>query len=525
LKRGEAKRRLRAMTAIEMNGAHALIAALELHGVDALFGVPGHGAYPIYDALNDFPRVRPFVGRNEQGATFAAEGFARATGRVAVATSVPKAGLTNAATGLWEANDQPSRLLFLLEADPSHRPILEPIARYYRRADRVEDVAPAVHELMWALQRGRPGAAALEVPNEVLNATAAVDASDGFERGGGGTAPVAGVAAAVERLRNATRVVIVAGAPAVEGAAGLVRLAERLRAPVFVDGRSKGAIPDDHQLALGWSLAPNRPGARLIEQADVVVLIGDASASAAALPAERLLRIDWDDAIATPAASSLFGSVPSLLDALAEAVPARDVDGWSADELDEVRAAPFAYARERVPWSLAVWEHLRAGLPRDALVFTDSLFGLWTARLFPAYEPRTVSFPHGTGTLGHAVPAALGARLAFPEREIVAIAGDGAFLYNPQELATMMLYRQKIIVIVANDDCYGAIKHNMGAMFGRSIAHELRNPDFLTFGHAFDMASTRLRSIDDLPAALQAARENPRSSLIELPLELRPPRF
>jgi thiamine pyrophosphate-dependent acetolactate synthase large subunit-like protein len=263
----------------------------------------------------------------------------------------------------------------------------------------------------------------------------------------------------------------------------------------------------------------------LIEQADVVVLIGDASASAAALPAETLLRIDWDDAIATPAASSLFGSVPSLLDALAEAVPARDVDGWSADELDEVRAAPFAYARERVPWSLAVWEHLRAGLPRDALVFTDSLFGLWTARLFPAYEPRTVSFPHGTGTLGHAVPAALGARLAFPEREIVAIAGDGAFLYNPQELATMMLYRQKIIVIVANDDCYGAIKHNMGAMFGRSIAHELRNPDFLTFGHAFDMASTRLRSIDDLPAALQAARENPRSSLIELPLELRPPRF
>src|SRR2546423_11785980 len=99
----------------EMTGAHALVGALELHGVDTLFGVPGHGAYPIYDALNDFPSVRPFVGRNEQGATFAAEGYARATGRVAVATSVPKAGLTNAATGLWEATDQPSRMLFLLE--------------------------------------------------------------------------------------------------------------------------------------------------------------------------------------------------------------------------------------------------------------------------------------------------------------------------------------------------------------------------------------------------------------------------
>src|ERR1041385_3417561 len=85
----------------EMTGAQALVAALELNGVDTLFGVPAHGAYPIYDALNDFPSVKPFVGRNEQGATFAADGYSRATGRVAVATSVPKAGLTNAATGVW----------------------------------------------------------------------------------------------------------------------------------------------------------------------------------------------------------------------------------------------------------------------------------------------------------------------------------------------------------------------------------------------------------------------------------------
>src|SRR5262245_39875822 len=167
-----------------MSGAHALIAALERHGVDTLFGVPGHGAYPIYDALNDFPGVRPFVGRNEQGATFAAEGYARATGRVAVATSVPKAGQTNAATGLWEATDQPSPLPCLLEADPSHRPILEPVARYYGRADRVEDVAPAVHDLMWKLRLGRPGAAALEVPNSILNARSEVDAGAGFEVAG-----------------------------------------------------------------------------------------------------------------------------------------------------------------------------------------------------------------------------------------------------------------------------------------------------------------------------------------------------
>src|SRR5205823_7918660 len=202
----------------KMSGAHALIAALEQHQVDTLFGVPGHGAYPIYDALNDFPNVKPFVGRNEQGATFAAEGFSRTTGKVAVATSVPKAGLTNAATGIWEANDQPSRMLFLLEADPSHKPVLEPIARYYARADRVQDIAPAVHDLMWKLKLGRPGAAALEVPNAVLNAQGEVDAADGYHR----TPSIAPRADLVRRaadvLDAAQRVAIVAGPPAADAA-------------------------------------------------------------------------------------------------------------------------------------------------------------------------------------------------------------------------------------------------------------------------------------------------------------------
>lgn len=514
-----------------MSGAQALIAALELHEVDTLFGVPGHGAYPIYDALNDFPKVKPFVGRNEQGATFAAEGYSRATGRVAVATSVPKAGLTNAATGIWEANDQPSRLLFLLEADPTHRPVLGPITRYYGRADRVQDVAPAVHELMWKLRTGRPGAAALEVPNAVLNAQGEVDARDGFDRQPS-TAPRADkVRAAADLLDRAERVAIVAGPPAADAADALVRLAERLKAPVFVDGRSKGAIPDDHPLALGFSWsATNGPGEPLLERAEAVVAIGEVAGPAAGKRSQerlagQVVQVDWDDAASGPSAAQLHGNVPTLLDALGDVVAAKSGVPWTTEELEAVRSAPHRYADAVVPWALPVWKHLRAALPRDTLIFTDSLFGLWTARLFPAYGPRSLHFPWGTGTLGHAVPAATGARHAFPDRPIVAMAGDGAFLYNPQELATMMLYGQKLVVVIANDDCYAAVKHNTMNMFGRSIAHELRNPDFLTFGHAFDMASTRLRGAEELPGAIAAALDSPRSSLIELPLELRPPRF
>jgi acetolactate synthase-1/2/3 large subunit len=510
---------------MKKTGAHVLIAALELHGVDTLFGVPGHGAYPIYDALNDFPAVQPFVGRNEQGATFAAEGYSRATGRVAVATAVPKAGLTNAATGIWEANDQPSRMLFLLEADPSHRPILEPICRYYAHADTPDDIAPRTHELMWKLRHGRPGAAALEVPNAVLNAETQADPRVGFEPAPAATLDRAAVAELAARLGRAERPVVVAGAPASDAPAALTRLAERLRAPVFVDGRSKGAIPDDHPLALGFSYSPARAGGRLVERSDLVLQIGHDPAAVAGVPAERLVRVDWDGAIAGAAPPRLTGNMPSLLDALAESAPARAADAWTAAELDAVRRSPHEYAEERVPWATGVWRDMRRVMPRDTLLFADSLFALWTVRVFPTYAPNTVSFPFGTGTLGHAVPAALGARRAFPDRPIVAVAGDGAFLYNPQELATMMLYRQKLVVVIANDDCYGAVRDNMKAMFGRSIAHQLRNPDFLSFGHAFGMDSTRLRSTDELGEALATALANDRPALIELPLELRPPRF
>jgi acetolactate synthase-1/2/3 large subunit len=135
-----------------------------------------------------------------------------------------------------------------------------------------------------------------------------------------------------------------------------------------------------------------------------------------------------------------------------------------------------------------------------------------------------VRFPYGTGTLGFGVPAAVGAKLARPGREVVAVAGDGAFLYNPQELATMLRHGQKLTVIVANDDGYGAIKHNMQERFGRATAHALANPDFVRLGEAFGMRALRLAAPGEVGAALVDALAGEQSTLIEAPLELKPPR-
>jgi acetolactate synthase-1/2/3 large subunit len=159
------------------------------------------------------------------------------------------------------------------------------------------------------------------------------------------------------------------------------------------------------------------------------------------------------------------------------------------------------------------------------MLFTDSLAGLWAFRIFPAYAPHTVHFPWFTGTLGHGIPAAVGAALAEPDRPIAVLCGDGAFLYNAQELAAMRYYRRKLIVVVANDDSYGAVRWNLTNRFGRAIAYELANPDFVQLGRSYGMTARRLESPDQIGEAMGEALKAEGSTLIEVPLRLDPPRM
>ncbi len=525
-------------------GAHALLSALESRGVRYLFGVPGHGAYPIYDAINDFPSMQAIVGRHEQGITFAADAYAWVTNGVAVATSVPAAGLTNASTSILEATWSQDRLLFLLEEDPMHRDVLRSIARYYQRVDDAEEIGAGVHHLLDLLETGRPGAAVLEVPNRSLNTE--VRGLPGAHRTVAATAPASAtlVSEAAELLSAAPRCVIVAGATAVAAGASsaIQRLAEALGAPVFTDNFAKGVLSQDHPLALGHSWTANGPGEQLLRDADLILVIGAPVAAAqntgdwsptmvtGSRPPEQVARqlvlVDWDDQQQGPLAARLRlqGDVPGILEAMSESVQPRGSWPFPSERLDAIRQLAWDYAAERNGWALPAFRGLREALPRDAIVLCDSLIGIWLDWLFPAYGPRRMRFPCGTGTLGWGVPASVGAKLAAPDREVVVVAGDGAFLYNPQELATMLLYGQKVTVVIANDNQYSAIRHNMAENFGRSTCYQIVNPDFVRLGEAFGMRSIRLASSDDLGSAVAEAIAGDRSTLIDCPLEVLPPR-
>ena len=273
----------------QMNGAHALVGALALQGVRHLFGVPGHGAYPIYDALSDFPSVEPIIGRNEQGALFTADGYARVTQDVAVATTVPLAGVTNALTSLWEANNHGSRILYLLEYDPAHAPLLHPFVRHHRVAWTVHDIAPQVHDLIRRLRWSRPGVAVLEVPNGVLHSVASVDPTHGARHERGPDVDSDRLSRVADALNQAKRPIICAGGYAWDQSANtaLTQIADRLGAPVFTDAMSRGAADDHHPLSLGFSWNPDGPGEQPLTSADVVLAIGPRSGMATGTRSDR----------------------------------------------------------------------------------------------------------------------------------------------------------------------------------------------------------------------------------------------
>jgi acetolactate synthase-1/2/3 large subunit len=513
-----------------------VVAALEERGVEYLFGVPGHGAYPIYGALTNGSSVKPIVGRNEQGISFIADAWSWVTNRVAVATTVPECGFTNSSTGVWQATEDGERVLFILEYDPMHEGVARSVALHYAQANGAEEIRPAFNRLMDLLETGRPGGAVLEIPQRVL-----VGPGERIgelpARPKHATVDARALDEAASLLSQAQRPVIVAGRPIVAtGAeAALLQLAEKLQAPVFVDRNAKGALPEDHPLALGYTWSPTSVAEELMREADVVLAIGPREHAATGTRSaeqigQQLIHLDWDTAQqedGLPARLKLTGHVGDALSDLAELVTERKQPGFTTEALDAVRAGPWRYAEGRVPWALEFFHQLQSALPRDVLFFTDSMVGLWIFRLLKAYEGRSYRFGwgNGSGTLGYGFPGGIGAKLAEPNREVVCIAGDGAALYNPQELATMQLYGLKVTYIVCNDDCFGAVRDNLNEGYGAPIGHELVNPDFMKLAEAFGMRGIKAETPAGIGLALREALAGDQSTLIEVPLELRPGRY
>ena len=532
-----------------MTGAQALARQLRSEGVDTVFALPGVQIMAAFDALYDLRgEVRLIQTRHEQATTYMADGYARVTGRPGVAMVVPGPGALNAAAGLGTAYASSSPVLLIsgqIDSDTLGKrqgqlheiedqlDVFRPITKWNHRVTRVEEIPEAVHEAFRQLTTGRPRPAELEVPPDTLAAEGVADVvePEEYPRAKGNPSDIQ---RAAQLLAEAESPVIIAGGGTIvaEASAELTELAELLQAPVMTTQQAKGVIPEDHPLAVGVNYASVGPAHRIVPESDVMLAVGtrllirdldvgspprliqidaDATEIGKNLPAEVGIEADAREALA------------ALLQRLRATVTPSDsrrarVEGYKRAFAEEVRSL--------APKQVDIVHTIRNELASDAVVVSGvTNIGYWSNVAYPVSQPRTYVTSSYFGTLGYAFPTALGAKAARPDRQVVALCGDGGFMYSPQELSTAARFGINLVALVFNNNAYGASEWDQTHRYGqRYIGTDLRNPDFVKLAESFGVVGMRAEP-DELGPALRQALDADAPVLLEVPVPNMMPPF
>ncbi|MGH7920960.1 MAG: thiamine pyrophosphate-dependent enzyme, partial [Candidatus Dormibacteraceae bacterium] len=403
---------------------------------------------------------------------------------------------------------------------PHQLEMLASVTKWAGRIDSPERTESMVADAFARLAEGRPRPVALEVPVDVLEAPATHAATDRRP-----TAPpppdLSGLEAAVALLRSAERPLVVAGGGVMQsGAWAELRLvAERLQAPVLLTANARGALPSDHPLAFNVVSAKS-----LVGSADVILAVGTRFAAARGErfqlePTQHLIRIDADsEELSRDASPEVAIAADALrpLSMLAESVPEVVSNGWRG--LEELHAEAHRKI-EAVQPQAAFGAAIRAALPDDTVIIGGmTQLGYWSQIGLPVRQPRTYLGAGYQGALGFEVPTGLGAQVGSPQARVVALSGDGGFMFNVQELATAAQYRIPAVFVVFNDGAYGNVKRTQRERFGRVIASELKNPDLVRLAESFGITAFRAEGPEALGQALRQAMDADGPVLIDAPV-------
>jgi acetolactate synthase-1/2/3 large subunit len=529
-----------------LTGAQALARALEAEGIEVVFGIVGTANAVVYDALYDVARPRVITTRHEGSAGFMADGYARASGRIAACMVVPGPGVTNLMTALGQAYLDSVPILALAGQNPVERidrrledfhelhVQLEIVKSVTASAERLHEPAAAprlVRSALRVMREGRPRPTFIEVPMNVAAAEQEVHQLEPTERGPARAAgDPSAIQKAAELLRGAKRPLVFAGGGVIAAEAGPVlrQVASQLGAPVIMSVHGRGAVADDDPLSLGDGWSRLEFFDTFLVQSDACLAVGASFETVtdfsrgSKLPAS-LVHVDLDPTAIgrhRPAQVGIVGDARLVLEQLSRALGAPLTRAPWCDVAAE-RARKRAEMVKIAGPVISLLDQVRAALPRDAIVADDlCLPGYWSALALDIFEPRTLLHPGMFGTLGYAFPAAIGAQLGRPDRVAVALCGDGGFLYTSQELATAVQQQVNVVAIVFNDNGFGALRAWQDRLFGgRRIGVDLCNPDFARLGEAYGAYGVRLSGPEGLGRALREAVARGGVSVIECPLE------
>jgi acetolactate synthase I/II/III large subunit len=539
-----------------MTGGEAVVAALHALGVRHVFGIVSVHNLPILDAIAREGRIKLVEARHEQGAVHAADGYARATGRLGVAITSTGPGAANAAGGLFEAYFSSSPVLmitgqiemawlgrgrgFLHEAD--HQ--IEMLQAVTRRAESVlhhGDIADTVVRCGLDALTGRPRPAAVEIPIDLQYARGDVEVPAAVEPRRTGPADAA-VAKAAELLEQAERPLLWAGGGVISADAAPVftALAERLGAPVLTSAHGRGAIPEDHPLALGAN-SDQAAMDPMIADADVVLAVGTrfqmtSNIERALTIPGQLIHVDVDPTVIGRnhhAAVAVVGDAGLALEALLDRLDRPAADASWAEQGKATRAAVDAEIRDAMGTDFEkIMDSMRAALPRDAVVVKDSTIAayVWANRLLATYEPRTTLRP-SSAAIGPGVPLAVGAASGSGRRTVV-VQGDGGLMLSLGELSTAVQQQLPIVVCVFNDRGYGILRFIQDlTLEGRHTGVDLTTPDFAALARAMGMEAEAVDSVEEFEDVFGRAVRADGPWLIDIditrlaPMEIRPQRL
>ncbi|MFN0072757.1 MAG: thiamine pyrophosphate-dependent enzyme [Chloroflexota bacterium] len=529
-----------------MTGGEALVRSLKANGVRVVFGLPGVQLYGVMTALRDEPSIRFIQTRNEQATTYMADGYARSSGQVGVALVVPGQGILNASAGLSTAFAASSPVLLIAGQVPraligkktgqlheieDQQGAIASVTKWRARATEVEEVPPMVRNAFTQLLSGRPRPVEIEMPPETMEDEGEAELL-GAAPQGRAAASAEAIAQAAQALAGAKKPLIYAGGGAVGAGAGaaLMALAEHLQAGIATTPEGKGAVDERSDLSLGSAVFASSPLNAYVADCDVVLAVGTRLLRAPFSPEQQVIQLDVDEeeiGRARPNVVPLLGDARLTLEALAQEIrsagPARPS---RADERARLREAVRA-ADVTEPQS-AITSSLRAGTPDDAIVIAGmTQIGYYSRSFWPAYAPRTYLTSSYSGNLGFEWPTALGAKVANPDRPVIAMVGDGGFLYNANELATAVQHGINAVAVVFNDGAYGNVARDLDEAWGGSYGSELKNPDFVKLAEAYGALGLRASEPTEVGRLVQEAIQANRPAIVEVPVPRmsRPPTF
>jgi acetolactate synthase-1/2/3 large subunit len=518
-----------------MTGGEALVQSLYREGIRVVFGLPGVQLYGVMAALRDEPRIRFITTRHEQATSYMADGYARAGGDVGTGLVVPGPGLLNASAGLSTAYSASSPVLMLSGQIPreqigknvgllhevnDQQDCIAPITKWRRRVLQVAEIPAAVREAFTQLRTGRPRPVELEMPPETMEEDGDADLLPATEAGRA-AAPAADIARAVEMLLAAKNPIIYAGGGAnLSGAHEALRaVAEHLQAGVTSSPEGKGAVSDLSDLSLGAAFWRDSPLRAAIHAADLVLVVGSRLALVTFAPGQRIVQIDVDpEEIGRNHTNTvgLVGDARRTLEALLEKLRAASPPRPSRKAEREALRAEIAALMTQEPQA-SILRSLRSGCPEDSILVAGmTQIGYYSRPFWPTYAPRTYITSSYSGNLGYEYPVALGAKVARPEKPVVAVIGDGGFLFNAQELATAVQHKINVVAVVFNDDAYGNVARDLDEDWGGNFGAALHNPDFMKLADAYGVHGMRAKEPTDVGRLVTEAIGLDRPVLIEV---------